>query len=197
MKRKILILLIICFSALHLKAQDVTQQIKNQFTQYSSLIIDKKFEGALSYMNPDFFKIIPKEQMILLLEKTFSSIDFDYKTGLPTLSDFQPAKLIENKHYIKFTSNSPLQIKFKESKGDAPKTDNEKKLSQTLIKLALEKQYGANNVTYDEPTGYYNIMTHKSVIANSDNKMTDWKFVIVEPAQKNLLSRFIPAELLD
>jgi hypothetical protein len=194
MKRGVLISLLIICTSFCSRAQDITIQIKDQFIQYSALLSQKKFDEAIRFLDPDFLEIVTKEQLIAALNKTLNSPDFDYKTGEPTVSDFKPTKLIGSKNYVKFISHMEIQMRFYK---DEPRTADEKKLFISLLKATLEKQFGVGNLTYDDAIEYFKIKSNKNIIASSDDKMSEWKFVVVEPAQKALLSRFIPAELLD
>jgi hypothetical protein len=199
MKIQIIIpIIVVFFSVINIKAQNIETKIEKQFMDYSALMIEKNFDKALDYTNEEFFKIIPKEQLITLLNKTMNSTEMEYKAHLPSLSDFQEVKNIDGKNYVKFVSSSFLEIKFIETENDKNITEEEKKLNFSLYKLSFENKFGEKNVKFNEETKYFEIQASKNVIASSDEKMENWKFAIVEnDNQKKILERFIPKELFD
>ena len=198
MQRLNLLIIVFSFSILNVNAQADTLVIERQFMDYSSLIIAKDYEKALDYTNEEFFKIIPKDQMITLLKRTLNSNEMEFIPHLPIISDFQNTKNINGKIYVKFISSSTLEMKEKENEESKGQTEKDRKLKLSLYKLSFENTFGVNNVKYNEQTKYFEVKTAKKVIASSDDKMKNWKFVIVEnERQKKLLERFIPKELMD
>lgn len=198
MKKELKILVLaLTISFLNVNGQSVEAKIEKQFLDYSSLMIDKKYEKALGYTDEEFFKIIPKEQLITLLTKALNSSEMEYKAHLPTLSNFQETKNINGKNYVKFKSSTLIEIKMTETEEDKDNTEEDKKLKLSLYKLSFENTFGVGNVKFNEETNFFEIKTNKNVIASSNEKMEKWKFVIVEERQKKLLERFIPKELID
>lgn len=188
------LLFFICIcSAAH--AQNYLDTIKANFIKYNQLIIDKEIDKALDYTNPDFFKVIPRPQMLTLLNKVYQSVDIDFKMDLPVLSNFQAIKDIKGVKYVKFQSQSPIQMKFKSD--TARKTRDDINLQASLIKVSLIKQFGADNVSYNESTGYYNVKSIKPVVASKHTGSNKWTFVVLQKGQENVLAAFLPPELLN
>jgi hypothetical protein len=70
------------------KAQNNTI-IEKRFLNYYQLLVDFKFDKAVDYTNDDFFKVIPRDQIVNALQAVFTSPAFDYKLEMPKLSDFE------------------------------------------------------------------------------------------------------------
>jgi hypothetical protein len=199
MKKHIFVCLILACSVVSkVNAQNAEIRIKEQFNAYSKFVADKNFEKAIEYTNPGLFKIISKEQLIMILKRTFNSPDFEFKIGLPTLTDFHPVKTIHDSSYVKFASESILQMKFKEDTGKvAPKPEDQKQ-KNALRKSALANGFGAGNVNFDETTGFFVINSKKVVIAASNKAQMDWKFAIIDNERvKKVLKTFIPSEIIE
>jgi hypothetical protein len=177
-------------------AQSVNQTIEKQFKMYSKLIIDHKINEALNYTNPEMFKIVPREQMVTTMEEIFKNPQVDLKTLMPTVSGFEPVRKINGKNYVRFKSHTVIEMKFNTQPKEA-QTAEEKMVAREMMATAIEQKFGKDNVTYNEATGFYKVKSTKSVVASSDD-LKDWKFIVVEnPKMKPMLSKFIPAELLE
>jgi len=191
-------LLLACSVVSKVNAQDAEIRIKEQFNVYSKLIAEKNFEKAFGYINPGLFKIISKEQLIMVSKKTFNSADFEFKVGLSTLTDFHPVKTIHDSSYVKFASENILQIKFKEDTGKAAPKPEDQKHTNELRKSALVNQFGVGNVNFDETTGFFVIKSKKIIIAASNKTQMDWKFAVIENERsKKALKTFIPSEIIE
>lgn len=192
MKKLTIVLLFI--SALAASAQE---SIETDFQAYTDLLIKKDFDKALDYMNDGLFKIVPKAQLVEIMEQTFNNqeIEIDMR-AIPVLSDFSEAKSIEGLYYVKFKTKSVMKMKFN-ALYDSLKSEDEKKTMLESVKQALNTQFGSENVSYDVATRFFTLNSIKPVIASSSDKKK-WKFVTVDSeAQKPMLEKFIPKELLD
>lgn len=171
-------------------AQEINKEIKNDFNEYYRLVSSKNLEGALNYTNPKVFEVIPREQVKSALQTVYNTPNLEYKTGVLSYIKFENVKRINNVNYVKFYINAPLEIKLTDQKMTP------EKLNQ--MKSNLEAKFGKGRVLYDEKTGFFKINQEKIVIANADDKLKDWTFILVDnPKMKALLKEIVPAELLD
>ena len=192
MKKLIVVFLFVC--ALNTSAQE---SLKTDFQTYTDLLVKKDFDKALDYMNDGLFKIVPKAQLVEIMEQTFNNqeIEIDMR-ATPVLSDFSEPKSIEGLYYVKFKTKSVMKMKFN-SLYDSLKSDDERKTMLESVSQALNTQFGSENVSYDAKTRFFTLNSIKPVIASSADKKK-WKFVTVDSeAQKPMLEKFIPKELLD
>ncbi len=193
MKRIIFALFLL--SAVFLQAQSVNQLIEKQFLAYNKLIIDRKIDEALNYTNPDMFKLVPRGQMLASMESIFNNPQIEYRTLMPTVSGFEPVKKINGKNYVRFKSQSVVEMKL--NAATKPATAEEAMVAKEAMQVGLEQKFGKENVSFDEKTGFYRLRSTKTVVASSEN-LEDWKFLVIDsPQVKPMLAAIIPAELLD
>lgn len=188
---KSILFIFLCTITTNLYAQ-VNETIEKQFTEYSQLVIDKEFDKALNYAPEEIFEIIPREQMVKMMEMVLNSSDFEYKATLPKVLSISDIIKIEEVNYVKIKTSSEVQMKFLELE-----EDEDKEMKIPLYKLSFEKKFGVGNVKYNEETHFFEINATKNAIAKS-NDLKEWKFVIVEnDNQKLILKRFIPKQLFE
>ncbi len=189
---KSILFIFLCTITTNLYAQSVNETIERQFTEYSQLVIDKEFDKALNYAPEEIFEIIPREQMVKMMEMVLNSSDFEYKATLPKVLSISDIIKIEEVNYVKIKTSSEVQMKFLELE-----EDEDREMNIPLYKLSFEKKFGVGNVKYNEETHFFEINATKNAIAKS-NDLKEWKFVIVEnDNQKLILERFIPKQLFE
>jgi hypothetical protein len=182
MLRSILLCVILSISTIAF-SQAYKDSVKVQFLRYTDLLIKKKFTQSADYMNPGFFKLIPKDQLTAALEQVFNNPEMDFKMEQPQIISVGDNKVINNQNYVKLKYSHYLSMHFKEKQDTAK------------MKKAFGEQFGKENVTYNAATDTYKFFIVKDVIANSANQRK-WTFVVVEEKQKPMLEQFIPKELL-
>ena len=167
-------------------SQEFSKEIETQFKDYNQLIINKNFGKALdTYANEDFLKIVPRDQMVQAMEQIFSSKEMEFKTYDPQNIIVQNGSLKSNgKTYIKLSFDQRIDMKFANTS-----------LSKEILLAALQREFGSENVKFNDQSKFYEIKAHKNAVANSvDNKA--WKFTVLERDQMQLLAQFLPKELI-
>lgn len=182
MLRSILFCLVLFISTTAF-SQAYKDSVKVQFLRYTDLLIKKKFAQSANYMNPGFFKLIPKDQLVAAMEQVFNNPDMEFFMEKPEVIAVGDNKVANNHNYVKLQYSHYLSMRFKEKQDSA------------VMKKAFGHQFGEKNVTYDAATDTYKIFVVKDVIANSTNQRS-WTFVVVEEKQKPMLEQFIPKEVL-
>lgn len=189
---KSILFIFLCTITTNLYAQSVNETIERQFTEYSQLVIDNEFDKALDYVPEEIFEIIPREQMIKMMQMVLNSTDFEYKATLPKIISISDIIKIEEVNYVKIKNSSEVQMKFLELE-----KDEHRETTISLFKLSFEKKFGVGNVKYNEETHFFEINSTKDIIAKS-NDLKEWKFVIIEnDNHKLILERFIPKQLFE
>ena len=175
-------------------AQDYKKNIEADFNAYLDLILNKEFEKSTDYLIPEFFEIFPKADLIAVMDETFNnpSIAFEFKN--PKILSVNDAQAIENRHYALLTYSSQMNMKIH---GEADETEEDKQATIDMTRQFLVPTYGEENVAYNETTGFFEIQTQKDVYAISDNGTTDWKFLVIEKEQKDILGKLLPKVLAD
>lgn len=169
------------------QGQTYKDDVQTQFFDYTALLINKDFSKSIDCLNPDFLKIVPKDQLLIIMEKTYNNPALDFEISRPTIISIDGKISINGREYVKFEYSNYLTLRFIAEDGKIQDT--------ALTKVALENKFGQNNVAYNSQTDQYKILVFKKVIADSrDHKK--WTFVVVEENQKPILERFLPKELL-
>ena len=175
-------------------AQDNTKEIDSQFTDYLNSIINQDFEKSMDYMAEDLFKILPKEQMVLMMEKTFNNPAMEFELKEPKILKIDDSQQIEGKHYAVLTYSNLINMKFLI---DEEETEDEHKLRINLTKLALINTFGSGNVKHNEKTDFFKIYSEKHACAISANGKTGWKFLVLDKEQKFILEQLLPKQIID
>lgn len=166
--------------------QDYKSDIINQFMDYNALIENKEFRKALeTYGNEDFFKFVPKEQLILFMEQMFESKDFEYKI-------YKPKDIKVEDQIIKENNNSFLKLSFLQS---LDMKFNSSEMTSDQMLSALQAGFGYEAVKYNSSNNFFEIKSIKQVVANSKD-FKNWKFSIIEKEQIPILKQFIPETFL-
>lgn len=177
-------------------SQQYKKTIEKQFLTYTNHLIEKDFKGACNYIIEDFFKIIPKDQLVLMMEKTFNNPDIEFAIDSPKIIKIEDSRKFNANDYARLQYSNLLRMKFVIPAEDGETvSEEEKEMTTSLTKANLEKTFGDSNVRYDAATGYFTIFSIKDVVATSADG-EKWKFVVVEEKQKPILSKFLPKEML-
>jgi hypothetical protein len=176
--------------------QEYKKAIEQQFLDYNNLIINKEFEKSMTFVPDEVFEIIPREQMIIVMEKTFNNPGFEFELKTPKIKEISRARKIDGKFYSFLTYSSLIEMKFLNDEQEE-ETENEQKLRVNMIKLSLEESFGSENVKYDEVEDVFEVNAQKQAYAISNNGKEDWKFLVIDTKQKFLLDKLLPKKLAD
>jgi len=180
---KLILLICSVFIIQVTNGQDYKDSIKNQFMYYNDLIVKKDFPASFEYINPGLFNLVPKEQLLQIMDQTFNNPDIEIKLAAPKILSIDDSLQIKQMSYVKLKYSGKLDMRFVAAR------------DSTEMLNAFGAQFGKENVKYDPATQFYTIQLIKNVVANSkDGK--NWTFVDVEEKQKEMLEKFIPKELL-
>lgn len=183
--RKVFLFLSIIFTIPFL-AQNVNKEIENQFNDYNTLLIEKKFEKALDlYANEDFLRIVPKNQLVQVMNQMFNSNEIDVKID-------QPINIIVNDEFFQNKGNQFVEINYQQN---MQMKFNGTEMTDDALLSALKNEYGSENVTFNKQTGSFLVHTNKIALANSKDSK-NWKFTVLEKKQIPILKQFIPEQFL-
>jgi hypothetical protein len=162
------------------------QSLKVSLSKYTQATISNDVQTLVGFMYPTAFSIIPKEKMIKMLSKTFSS------GKVPNIKDVEHTEITPIKKYDKgiysiITSSLTTVIKSPQP--------NDKKFEQDILKT-LQKQLGTRGiVTLDKEKHLFNIQhTNKTIALNEDGS---WKFIGFKQAKKYINKGIFPVMLID
>ncbi|RZK10459.1 MAG: hypothetical protein EOO46_10675 [Flavobacterium sp.] len=156
----------------------------------------RNFEKSTDYILPEFFDIIPKSQLVKMMEMTFNNPSMVFELKNPKVLSVEDAKKVQEKYYSLLTYSNQMNVRMLNEE-EQPETEDEKKMRMSLIQLSLEKTFGSENVKYNKETDFFEILVEKQVYAISKNGKNDWKFLVLDKEQKMILSKLLPKDLLD
>jgi hypothetical protein len=191
LKQKLFTILFLTISTIGI-AQDYKNELKKEFNDYLSTIVNMEFEKSMEYIVPEFFEIIPKSQMIKVMKQAFNNPGIEIEITNPKIIEVKDKKGIENKYYSLLTYSNQMNMKID---GEAEETKDEKTTRINLTKLSLESTFGSGNVEYNEKTDFFQIQSQKDVYGISENGENNWKFLVIEKKQKMILEKLLPKEL--
>ncbi|MBP1840663.1 hypothetical protein [Formosa algae] len=193
LKHNVITLLFLTFCTVGF-AQDYKKNIESEFSNYLNDIVNMEFEKSMDYITPEFFEIIPKAQLITVLEQTFNNPAMEFEIIDPKVIAVEDAEQIESKYYALLTYSSEMNIKIN---SDLEETETQTANRLSLTKASFDQTFGAENVSYNKDTEVYNIYAKKDAYAISENGETNWKFLVIEKSQKAILERILPKTLTD
>jgi hypothetical protein len=177
-----------------LKNSDAKAEIKSEFIAYYDLIVNREFAKAMEYIVPEFFEIMPKEEMIGAMEQLFNDPKFSFELRPPEIKEVTKVVKEEGKWYAKLRYSNWMNMKIA---GEANETADEKADRIAMLLGIFKTNFGPDNVIYNEETGFFEIFSIKEAIAVSKNGKSDWKFITIEENQKLLIEKIIPAKVLN
>ncbi|RXP54783.1 hypothetical protein EC396_08700 [Lutibacter sp. HS1-25] len=178
-----------------LVGQNSKENLKNDFNDYLTLILNEEIEKSMDYLIDDFFKIIPKEQLIVLMKQIYNNPSYEFKLTTPKILSIGDIETINDKSYSILTYSSLMNMKFNSDSEN--ETTDDKNARLNLIRNSLVSTFGVENVKLDDETDFFEILATKSVCSLSENGIDNWKFITVEEKQKSLLEQFIPKEIME
>ncbi|MBE7176951.1 MAG: hypothetical protein INR69_11120 [Mucilaginibacter polytrichastri] len=168
-------------------AQTYKDSINQQFARYNSLITNKEFDKALDYANPGMFKIVDRQQLVVYMKSIFNNPSFEYTTFPPDINSVSNDTLINGAHHSTIRYTATVNFHF------IP--DSTTKKNAGLYQAAFAKEFGEQNIHYNEKTNIFSITTEKKAVAFSSDQRK-WLFSVIEKKQIELLKKFIPSELV-
>jgi uncharacterized membrane protein len=183
-------LFIFLIGTITLFAQTVNESIERDFNAYSKLIVDKKIDKAMEYINPKLFNIATKEQMVAMLESIYNVPEIDIKLFMPTIDSYGNLQTVEGINYVKIQVTTPIEMKF-----NNPEFKNE---MIPLYLASFEEEFGKGNVVFDEKVKAFKITSSNPVIASSTDQNKNWKFITIDNKEVSvLLETIVPLEILE
>lgn len=195
MKKILILCLLVSNLTFGQKDETYKTNLNNDFVEYNDLMLKQDFEKAMDFMLPEFFEIIPKTQMIILMKQVYNNPDIEFKADKPKNITYSFPNKIEEKFYSEIKYSYDIQMKLNSIKKSENEEENQ--LTRNLIRLNFEKTFGSGNVKYNKETEFYEIKSIKKAYGISKNGISDWKFVIVDKKRKFILEKILPEELTD
>jgi hypothetical protein len=171
------------------------KEIKTSFETYLASVEKRDYEGSVEYLIPEFFDVIPKEQMIDMMKQVFENPTMEFQIKDSKVLDVGKLQVLNKKYYSMMHYSAVMFMKFSfdtEGQDEASKLETQKQM-----KAAFDEGFGAGNVKYHAETDTYEIYAKKQVCASSVNGVDNWKFIVFEKDLMPIMVKFLPKEILD
>ncbi|WP_334057467.1 hypothetical protein [Polaribacter sp. P097] len=185
------------FAFLFLSIASINAQnklIKERFIKMQQALLDKEFEKSLEFTAEELFEIVPKEQLVSVMEATFNNPKMQIDSDLPKVLDISDVFQVNNKFYaiLKITGNQRIRVL-----GDDNKALGLDDRLLYALKLNFEQQYGSENVKFDEKTKFFNVIVNQTIVSISYDGETDWKYLAIDNLKLEIISKLLPQEVLN
>ncbi|EAQ41772.1 hypothetical protein [Polaribacter sp. MED152] len=185
------------FAFLFLSIASINAQnklIKERFIKMQQALLDKEFEKSLEFTAEELFEIVPKEQLVSVMEATFNNPKMQIDSDLPKVLDISDVFQVKNKFYaiLKITGNQRIRVL-----GDDNKALGLDDRLLYALKLNFEQQYGSENVKFDEKTKFFNVIVNQTIVSISYDGETDWKYLAIDNLKLEIISKLLPQEVLN
>lgn len=182
----LLFLMVSVFAFSQAKANPEDAAIKKSLVYFVNSIKDKKIEQGVSCIYPKFFTVVPRDQMIQLLNMTYNNPFMKIDMSEVKVGNNGKPQQIGGEYF----SIVPYSMKLKCNVGSM-NDEMKKKINGLLV-----SKYGKNNVKYSAGEGSFLINAGMRACAVSRDRKS-WKFVILEKEYKSQLVKVLPKQIMD
>lgn len=190
----LLSILLIAFSSF--KKMNPSSVLRNDFDQYIHLIMNKNFKECTHYMPEKIFDLIPQDKLVDMMNQTMNDPSITYEMFEPKVTNLSNIEEIEGAYYAILKYTMKMNIKYNWEKMPDYDEGDEEPDNETIL-IALKAQFGKDNVSYNEETRFFKVMSYKKVAAISANGNTDWKFAVLDPQQIALAKMILPSKIIE
>lgn len=190
--KKVFLFVFLFLSIASINAQN--KLIKERFIKMQQALLDKEFEKSLEFTAEELFEIVPKEQLLSVMEATFNNPKMQIDSDLPKVLDISDVFQVKNKFYaiLKITGNQRIRVL-----GDDNKALGLDDRLLYALKLNFEQQYGSENVKFDDKTKFFNVIVNQTIVSISYDGETDWKYLAIDNLKLEIISKLLPQEVLN
>ncbi len=195
MKNQLSLLLVLMFAiVMTSEAQEVQKKIEKGFLEMQSAIIKKDFNKSVDYIADELFTVIPKSQMVSILQSTFSNPQMEIVLRMPENIAVSAPEKEGEKFYAILSFPNIQKIRLLEASGLPMNKDNE---SVKQMKSTFESAVGTDNVAFDDETGFFTVTVDQKTVAISDDGKDGWKYLNFDKSQAAILGPLLPASILE
>ncbi len=171
-------------------AQNADEEaISQQVNRFFKATQEKNWDAVLDLTYPRLFELAPREQIRKLFTEmesegmTFSFHDLE-------IEQISPVTVIGEEQFARIDYGSLMKIHLQgEEFEDASTID--------LLQGSFEQSFGTGNVQYVPEENTFRVNSTKTMLAVARKTNNDWKFIEINPAQKDLMKNILPVEILD
>jgi hypothetical protein len=191
--KKISLCLCCLFASIAILAQKDTT-LERRLAEFMQANEKLEFSKVLDYTYAKLFTIVPRNQMLEILQNTFDNENMSIKLDSLRIDSIYPVFKLENGSYAKVIYSFNMFMLIKYPDGDSLSVDEKKEKNDFMVS-ALGGQYGENNVSIDPITGFLKIQVTSPMAAVKDQIAKQWSFVNLKEKDP-LMDRLFDKEVL-
>jgi len=169
--------------------------IRNDFTSYLSFMSNEEFNKAFDYFIHELFDVVPKEELVELMEEQFNTPGVEMSLEKDKILEVEKIKKVEGEFYSKLKYSLLVKMKIEMVK-EKNETEKAKEKRINMAKLILQRELDAETVVYNYETDFFEIFVEEDVLAISENGQSNWKFLIIEEDNNEIIKAIIPEKVL-
>ena len=170
-------------------AQSHKEEVAKNAQTYYDYMTAQNFDGVLDYMYPKVFEMAPRAQMKAGMEQMFSSPDMKIEFISNDVTRVTDKKEVDGVTYAAVFYNSKMKMTFLSEKDKSPE---DQKAFLDFMKVTMDTQFGADNVTSDAEAMSLVINMDANMFAIKDPQYDGWKFIGNDDAMKMLVDSIVP-----
>ncbi len=183
--------LVFCTFLLNIGFAQSEDAIRKGFKKYQDFLKAGEYEKSMDLVYPKLFDLVPKSTLLDAIKSTFNDPNLEIEMGDGKILEIGKAQKVEGEYFSFISYESVIKMKANAS-GEA-----EQEAINVQLKANFEENFGANNVSYDEETGFFTIKVKEQSLAISPNGKDSWKFLTLQKNQLMLMEQILPAEILE
>jgi len=143
----------------------------------------------MEFVNQGIFEVLPKQEMINMMKSVFETPGMEIKFKDSEITKFNDPEVIKNKTYLLFNYYQVMDMKLES-------VATEDKEMQSMMLSQFQKQFGDENVSYDQETNFFNIKAIKKALGTYDPEIAEWRFLTLQDGQRFLLEKFLEEDVI-
>ena len=150
--------------------------LERRLAEFMQVNDEMDLSKVLDYTYPKLYTIVPRDQMLELLQNTFENENMSIHLDSLHINTIYPVFKLENGSYAKVIYSMNMLMALKNDKEDSL-TPEKKKERDDYMLSSLPEQYGAGNVNIDPVSGHLRIKMVSPMVAVKDDYAKQWCFV--------------------
>ncbi len=193
LKLTILFVLFVLCGHLAYAQNNAEHYIKSELNSYFSYLQKKEFDSSMKYIHPGIFVIVPKDKLVEVIKSTFENDDLSVE--IDSFRIINISKPVEEKQdffsIVDYQNNMVINLHR-----EAKETEDDYKGRVFFTASVFEGTFGEKNVSIDPTKKKIIVLSENKLVAVSPNGETNWKFVVANKKQEELLKHFLPKKII-
>lgn len=166
-----------------------TKDLEKDWNDYNVLIKTGEIEQAMEFVNQGIFEVLPKQDMIDMMQSVFETPGMEIQFKDSDITKFDDSELVNNRTYQLFDYYQVMDMKLESV------TLDDKEM-QSMMLSQFQKQFGDDNVSYNDQTNFFTIKAIKRALGMYDSNIGDWRFLTLQDGQRSLLEQFLDEDVI-